>query len=139
MEKNLSFFIRIEKLKQARKKEKVEESEIFKILKECYNKRIVFSSQGKLIEYIKNKVGDKILPSREKIRRLAIKAGYKIKYFTKKIEKEMDRCPICNSPFFEKYSTNLKNEKITEYYYCKVCKFKTKDKKDLPIKFKFIL
>ncbi|MEM0324457.1 MAG: hypothetical protein QXW35_00985 [Candidatus Aenigmatarchaeota archaeon] len=139
MEKNISFFVKIEKLKKARKREKASEKEIFEILKDAYNKKIVFKSQDKLIKYLKEKVGNKNLPSKEKIRKIIIKVGYKIKYSTKKVDKELNKCPICFSPLFEKYSINLRNEKIIEYYYCKFCNFKTKDKRDLPIKLKFIL
>lgn len=139
MEKNLAFFIRIEKLRKSAKKKKIEKNVVLKTLREAYENRIIFKSQKDLILYLQSKFKDKKLPSKEKIRKAAIIAGYKIKYFTKKIEKEFEKCPICSSNFSEHYSINLKGEKILDFYFCKFCGFKTKDKKDLPIKFKFIL
>lgn len=139
MEKNLSFFIRIEKLKQARKKEKVDEKEIIKLLNELKNRKFVFKSQSDLLNYIREKFKDKNLPSKEKIRRIAIKVGYRIRYVTRKIKKFLEDCPVCGSSLAEKYIENLNGEKVILYYFCKFCKYKTKDKRDLPIKFKFIL
>lgn len=139
MERDLSFYIRIERLKQARKREKIDEKELLDFLTELKNKKLVFNSQGELLEKIKRTFKDKNLPSKEKIRKIAIKVGYKIKYVTKKVEKELEKCPICDSPLFEKYDVNLKGEKSVIYYFCKFCGFKTKDKRDLPIKFRFIL
>ena len=139
MEKNLLFFIRIEKLKAARKKERASEKEIYNLLKNAYEKRIIFRSQSELINYLKDNLKDKLLPSKEIIRKVAIKVGYKIKYSTKRIDKEYRECPVCGSPLTKIITHNIKGEPVISEYECKFCKFKTKDKKDLPIKFKFIL
>lgn len=139
MERNLTFFIRIEKLRAARNKERASEKEIYDLLKGAYEKRLVFRSQGELIKFLKDNLKDKILPSKEIIRKIAIRVGYKIKYFTKRVEEEYEECPICGSPLTKITTHNIKGEPVILEYECKFCKFKTKDKKDLPIKFKFIL
>ncbi|MEM5828067.1 MAG: hypothetical protein QW197_01005 [Candidatus Aenigmatarchaeota archaeon] len=139
VQKNLKFFITIEKLKKAREKERVSEKEVMKVLIDSYNQRINFNSLSILINYLKSKFPDKILPKKEIIRRIAIRAGYKVKYVCKKVEKPLEKCPICGLPLFEKFSYNLKGEKVVDYYYCKFCGYKSRDRKDLPIKFKFIL
>lgn len=137
--KDLKFFITLEKLRKAREKEKASEREIMKVLIDSYNNRIYFNSLSELINYLKSKFPDKNLPKKELIRRIAIRAGYKIKYVCKRVEKPLEKCPICGLPLFEKISFNLKGEKTVEYYYCKFCNYKSRDRRDLPTKFKFIL
>ncbi|MEM0480610.1 MAG: hypothetical protein QXQ14_00245 [Candidatus Aenigmatarchaeota archaeon] len=136
MKRDLKFFVKIEKLKKARRKKKIEESELRKILEEIIKEHKVIKSQGLLIKEIKKRT-DKALPNIKKIRRILIKLGAKVFYVTRKDDFQ-ENCPVCGNPFSEKYSLNLKGEKIIEYYYCKLCGFKTKDRKDLPIKFKFV-
>jgi len=138
MERNLSFFIRIEKLRAARKREKASEKEIYDLLKKAYEKRIIFKSQSELIKFLRENIKNKNLPLKKVIREIAIRVGYKIKYFTKRTRKEYENCPVCGKFLSKVTAFNIKKESIILEYVCKFCKFKTKDKKDLPIKFKFI-
>jgi len=135
VKRDLKFFIRIEKLRKAKKAEKISETELINILKEIFEKYKVIKSQKFLINEIKKRT-NKSLPNIKKIRRIIAKLGIKIIYISRKGNVQ-ENCPVCDSPLFEKIYFNLKNEKVVEYY-CKVCEYKSNDKRDVPIKFKFL-
>ncbi len=134
--KNLKYFIRIQKIREIAKKPILDELKLKQILKEIANEKKIFNSTKEIREEIQKRIGKKYkLPSTKRLLKTILKVGAKIKVRKKKIKKEFEKCPVCQNYLRAKIEKNLKGEKTVLYYFCPFCNFKTKDKKEVPIRY----